>query len=132
ITNTGLQVFPRMVKPIEKTPHLTKARFISTGIAGLDKMLGGGTMEGSALLIGGPSGSGKSTIAIQFLAEGVKRGEPGVLAIFEETPEKYLEQAKSVGIDLEKMSQQGQIRLLYMRPLDLSVDETLYEIQKSI
>lgn len=132
ISNAGLQIFPRLVKPIEKEVQLSEPSFISTGIAGLDEMLGGGTFRGSALLVGGPSGSGKSTVAIQFLTEGVKQGEPGVLAVFEETPIKYLEQAKSIGIDLEEMCKQDQIRLIYMRPLDLSVDETLYQIQKAV
>ena len=88
-------------------------------------MLGGGFLPGTAMLIAGPAGSGKSSLAIQFLAEGVQRGEPGVLAMFEETPIKYLEQATGFGLDLQQMSDEKKLKLIYLRPLDLSVDETL-------
>ena len=128
ITGDGLRVFQRMVKPIEEKPK-AQERLLSTGIAGLDEMLGGGTLAGSAMLVAGPAGCGKSTVAIQFLADGVRNGEPGVFAIFEETPQKYLEQAKGFGINLQEMIDQNMVRLIYLRPLDLSVDETLHEIQ---
>ena len=79
-----------------------------------------------------PAGSGKPTVAIQFLAEGAKHGDPGVLAMFEETPLKYLEQAVGFGIDLQAMTSARLLKQVYMRPLDLSVDETLYEIQSAV
>jgi circadian clock protein KaiC len=132
ITRAGLGVFPRMVKPIEKTSTSDPLRRISTGIAGLDEMLGGGTMAGSALLVAGPAGSGKSTVAIQFLGEGVRKNEPGVLALFEETPNKYLEQAAGFGLNLQEMIERNMLKLVYLRPLDLSVDETLHEIQTAV
>jgi len=132
ITSDGISVFPRMVKPIEKDIRLQPVQHISSGVAGLDEMLGGGLIAGSAVLVAGPAGSGKSTLAIQFLAEGAKRGEPGVLAMFEETPLKYLEQARGFDIDLEEMSRAKMLRQVYLRPLDLSVDETLFEIQMAV
>lgn len=132
ITGDGISVFPRMVKPAEQSAELPAMRYLSSGISGLDEMLGGGMIAGSALLVAGPAGSGKSTVAIQFLAEGVKQGEPGVLAMFEETPQKYLEQARGFEIDLEEMSRRNMLKQVYVRPLDLSVDETLFEIQAAV
>jgi circadian clock protein KaiC len=132
ITEGGVQIYPRMIKPVEDSQEKLPSRIISTGIPGLDEMLGGGTLTGNAILIAGPAGSGKTTTAIQFIAEGVKQGEPGVIAIFEETTPKYLDQAKSFGFDLEKMCEQGKLEMVYIRPLDLSVDETLYAIQEAV
>ena len=132
IAQNGVSVFPRMVKPIETDVKVQPRRVLSTGVAGLDEMLGGGFLPGSAMLVAGPAGSGKSSLAIQFLAEGVRNGEPGVLAMFEETPIKYLEQAEGFGFDLQQMADQQQLKLIYLRPLDLSVDETLHEIQKGV
>jgi circadian clock protein KaiC len=132
ITRDGVSVFPRMVKPIETEAKLQPMRHLSTGIAGLDDMMGGGIVAGSALLVSGPAGSGKSTVAIQFLAEGVRQGEWGVFAMFEETPLKYLEQAQGFGIDLQRMSDDRMVKQVYLRPLDLSVDETLHEIQRAV
>ncbi len=132
ITQDGVRIFPRMVKPIEMDLKVQPSRFLSTGVAGVDDLLGGGFYPGSAILVAGPAGSGKSSLAIQFLAEGVQRGEPGVLAMFEETPVKYLEQAKGFGLDLQQMADEKLLKLIYLRPLDLSVDETLHEIQAGV
>src|SRR5215204_711448 len=132
ITEDGVQIYPRMIKPVEDLQERLPSRMISTGIPGLDEMLGGGTLTGNALLVAGPAGSGKTTTAITFIAEGVKRGEPGVMAIFEETTPKYLDQAKGFGFDLEKMCEEGMLEMVYIRPLDLSVDETLYAIQAAV
>jgi circadian clock protein KaiC len=132
ITRDGVQVFPRMVKPVEKDVTLQPVQQISSGIAGLDDMLGGGLVAGSAVLVSGPAGCGKSTVAVQFLAEGARQGEAGVLAMFEETPLKYLEQAQGFGIDLQKLSDDQIIKQVYVRPLDLSVDETLHEIRAAV
>jgi len=132
ISDDGLKAFPRMLRPIEEAQGGVSSELISIGIPGLDEMLGGGTLRGNAVLIAGPVGSGKTTTAIQFLAEGVKHREPGVLVIFEETTPKYLDQARSFGIDLEAMVKDGLLEIVYVRPLDLSVDETLYAIQTAV
>lgn len=132
ISEHGVQAFPRMLKPIEEVQAVITPELISTGVPGLDAMLGGGTLRGNAILIAGPVGSGKSTTAVQFIAEGVRQGEPGVVAIFEETAPKYLDQAKALGFDLEEMSQRGLLEIVYVRPLDLSMDETLYAIQSAV
>jgi circadian clock protein KaiC len=132
INENGLEVFPRMLTPIEEAQRFVSNELISTGIAGLDEMLGGGTFEGSSIIVAGAAGSGKTTIGLQFIAEGVRNGEHGVMAIFEETVPKYIQQAAGFGIDLQKMIDQGHVELVYIRPLDLSVDETLYAIQSAV
>ncbi|HEY0100889.1 MAG TPA: ATPase domain-containing protein [Pyrinomonadaceae bacterium] len=133
INDDGVQIYPRMIKPVvDSQQENLPSRMISTGISGLDEMLGGGTLTGNAILIAGPAGAGKTTTAIQFINEGVTQGEPGVMALFEETTPKYLDQAKSFGFDLEKMCEQGLLEMVYIRPLDLSVDEMLYAIQEAV
>ena len=132
ISADGVQAFPRMLKPIEEAQGDVSRELISMGITGLDAILGGGTLRGNAVLIAGPVGSGKTTTAIQFLAEGVRHEEPGVLVIFEETVPKYLDQAASLGFDLQAMAARALLEIVYVRPLDLSVDETLYAIQTAV
>ena len=95
-------------------------------------MMGGGIFEGDSILVAGPSGTGKSALATQFIAEGLRRGEPGVIAIFEERPQGYMERAKSIGLDLETPQKKGKLEILYVRPLDLSVDETMQEILDAV
>lgn len=132
INDEGVQIYPRMIKPVEESQLKLPSRMISTGIKGLDEMMGGGTLTGNTILVAGPSGTGKTTAAIQFIAEGVKQNEPGVIALFEETTPKYLDQAKGFGFDLEEKIKEGKLEMVYIRPLDLSVDETLYAIQAAV
>ncbi|MDA8218388.1 MAG: AAA family ATPase [Dehalococcoidales bacterium] len=132
ITDNGLSIFPRIPQRIGESRRPVPERRASTGLAGLDEMLGGGIPEGDAALIAGPSGSGKSVFATQFIAKGVERGEPGIIAVFEEHPFEYQQRALSLGFDLDAMVRQGRLRVINLRPLDLSVDETLHEIVLSV
>jgi circadian clock protein KaiC len=132
ISDGGVHVFPRMLKPVDTKLKTTSGAMISTGVPGLDELLGGGTLRGNVLMVAGPSGTGKTTLATQFIAEGVKHGEAGVIAVFEETPPKYAEQAAGFGFDMEKTIREQKVELVYLRPLDLSVDETLYAIQQAV
>ena len=132
ITEAGLQTFPRTFGLNVKTEHVKGLRRLSTGIPKLDAMMGGGVPEGESMLLAGPSGSGKSTLGMQFIAEGLKQGEPGIVAIFEELPAEHVQRAKMFGIDFDKPQKDGTLKLIYLRPLDLSVDETVHEIVKSV
>ena len=95
-------------------------------------MMGGGIPEGDSLLVAGPSGTGKSLLGTQFIAEGLRQGEPGIVAIFEERPEEYAGRAASFGLDLDTPQKEGKLKILYIRPLDLSVDETVREILDAV
>jgi circadian clock protein KaiC len=98
----------------------------------LDQMLGGGVREGDSVLVAGSSGTGKSVLATQFIAEGIRKGEPGIVAVFEERPQAYAERATSLGLDLETPQKDGKLKILYLRPLDLSVDETMHAILDAV
>jgi circadian clock protein KaiC len=132
IGQDGLQAFPRTLGLIGNKKKPLRRRLLSIGVPELDKMLGGGIQEGDSLLIAGPSGTGKSALATQFIAEGLKRGEPGIMAIFEERPEGYTQRAGNFGLKLKAAEEKGTLEVLYLRPLDLSVDETMYEILHAI
>jgi circadian clock protein KaiC len=128
ITDAGLQAFSRTFGLAGRKSKRPGARRLSMGIAELDQMMGGGVPEGDSLLIAGSSGTGKSLLATQFIAAGLREGEPGIVAVFEERPDEYVARASTFGLDLETPVQDGNLRVIYLRPLDLSVDETLQEI----
>ena len=128
ITSDGLQTFPRTFGLTGRKDRPRDRRRLSCGVPELDAMMGGGVPEGDSLLIAGPSGAGKSVIATQFIAEGLRNGEPGIVAIFEERPEEYAGRAASLGMDFDGPRRDGLLTILYLRPLDLSVDETMREI----
>jgi circadian clock protein KaiC len=73
----------------------------STGIEGLDYVLGGGFPRNRMYLIEGDPGAGKTTMALQFLLTGVERGEPGVYATLSETEEELRDVARSHGWSLD-------------------------------
>jgi circadian clock protein KaiC len=131
ITTAGLQVFPRLALAVRESERETPEGRVSTGIQGLDDLMDGGIPRGDSVLIAGPTGSGKSVLATQFIAEGGKRGEAGVLVVFEEHPKEYIHRAEGLGLGLREMVDKGTLEALYLRPLDLSPDETLYEIREA-
>ena len=138
ITRDGLQVFPRLPKPEEDPfPGASSSAFtpiterLSTGSRASTRCSAAACPRGYSVMIAGPSGSGKTVVAGQFIAEGVRRGEPGVITIFEKRPSGYL-QTTSLGHDLDRMIRDGQVNIVYLRPLDLSVDETLYELRAAV
>lgn len=128
MTSGGLQVFPRTAKPQEVPESEAIPPLLSTGVTGLDEMLCGGVPSGNSILVAGPSGSGKTVLSTQFIAEGARHGEPGIIAVFEKRPMDYLKTVP-YGKSLRPMLDAGMIEMFYMRPLDLSIDETLYELQ---
>jgi circadian clock protein KaiC len=84
------------------------------------------------VLVAGASGTGKSVLGSQFIAEGVRKGERGIMAVFEERPEDVKRRAKNLGQDLGKAEREGKLKILYLRPLDLSVDESLQAILDAV
>ncbi|MEP6858686.1 MAG: ATPase domain-containing protein [Gemmatimonadales bacterium] len=131
ITDDGLQVFPRIPEH-KRIRHQQERKRLSTGILGLDDMIGGGVVAGDAVLLTGPAGSGKSTVATQFITEGLRKGETGVIAVFEEYPEDYLARADARDARIGSMIKGGKLELIYLRPLDLSVDEALAAILEAV
>ncbi len=133
ITDGGLQAFSRTLGfRGKKMNPLRGRRRLSVGIPELDRMMGGGILEGDSLLVAGPSGTGKSALATQFVAEGLRHGEAAVMALFEERPLGYTDRADSFGLNLKAAQQKGKLEILYLRPLDLSVDEAMQEILDAI
>ena len=131
ITDDGIQVFPRaIVQPGTAVGSSNKVstgkKRVPMGTPGLDDMLGGGLPAGYSLLLVGPSGSGKTILATEFLAEGMRRGEPGVIAAFEKSPSQLLNN------QLSALVKAGQVGVIDTRSLDLSIDETLHDLIEMI
>ncbi|MFI5419163.1 MAG: RAD55 family ATPase, partial [Candidatus Lutacidiplasmatales archaeon] len=76
---------------------------VSTGVAALDEILYGGLVPSRPYLIVGPSGTGKTTLALQFLCEGVRRGENCLLVTLEEPPNEMKTNHASLGPELDEV-----------------------------
>lgn len=83
------------------TVEMAVAETINTGVPGLDEILGGGLTSGRVYLLEGVPGSGKTTIAMQFLMEGIRRGETVLYVTLSETEQELREVAASHGWSLD-------------------------------
>jgi circadian clock protein KaiC len=132
ISSAGLKVFApaSAVVPSQTASSQDEARPLGArvlvGVPGLDEMLGGGLPRGYSLLVAGPSGSGKSVLAGSFLAEGARLGETGVIAAFEERPNR---ERNRVLVDLIAG---GHVSLLNSQAPDLSIDEIVFLLMAEV
>lgn len=104
---------------------------VTTGVPGLDPLLGGGFFPGRPYLVTGPNGSGRTLFGLQFLLEGIRKGEPVLLVAVDEPPHEILENVRSFGWDLSKIhtmdATPGQLQ--YRRLGDLQEIKSLHEVR---
>ncbi|MFH1394448.1 MAG: ATPase domain-containing protein [Candidatus Micrarchaeota archaeon] len=97
-------------------------KFVKSGIPGLDRVLGGGFLEGSITTIGGATGCGKSTFAMQFLYNGAtKHNEPGLYIAIEESRDDMLFHMSGYIWDIRNAEQEKKI---------LFLDYPVYEVSQ--
>lgn len=104
------------IKPIKKVIKKVKVEREPTGIKDFDSLIEGGFEKNSTNLLVGSSGSGKSIFAIQFLMEGLKRGERCLYITFEEKKEEFYDNMIKFNWDLEKFEKQGRFVFLEYTP----------------
>jgi circadian clock protein KaiC len=120
IGTAGLEVFAPMHAALPASTGASSGPLGSRllmGVPRLDDMMGGGLPRGYSLLVEGPSGSGKSILAAAFLAEGARCGETGVIAVFEQRPNRSRNRV------LTDLIESGRVGLVDSRAPDLSIDE---------
>jgi circadian clock protein KaiC len=124
IDGGGVRVFPRILPaaPLKRPAPVAAGYRLSSGVAVLDEMLGGGIPAGYSMLLIGPAGSGKSLLATEFLEAGARNGETGLIALFERAPNQIM------NAKLQALVDSGQVGIVPVRTLDLSIDEMLHEL----
>jgi KaiC/GvpD/RAD55 family RecA-like ATPase len=103
---------------------------ISTGIQGLDELLGGGLPKGKCILVVGSPGSGKTTLLMQFLHKGALTGERGLYITMDEKPEQIKENFLSFGWKLDKLEKEGKIVFLDATPI--RVAKSVYRTEDKV
>ena len=109
ISKNGMILYPK--QGLRLTYAVSEERIFS-GIPGLDERIGNGFIRGTTTAIIGTSGTGKSTFAFQYIAEGVKKGEPGVFYSLEENADGIRMMAKGYGYNITELENNGLAILL--------------------
>jgi circadian clock protein KaiC len=130
IRRGGLQVFPRLVaaehhRDFEHEP-------VPSGVAELDKLLGGGLDRGTSTLIIGPSGAGKSSMALGYVRATLERGERVLMLSFDETKRTLLQRAAGIGVDLAAYLEAGLLSIQQIDPSNVSPGELSERIRESV
>lgn len=126
----GLVVYPRLIAA-EHRRHVAE-ELISSGIASLDDLIGGGIDVGVSSLLMGPAGSGKSTIAIKFAMAAAERGERAVIYLFEESERTIYKRSKAMGMDLRDAMERGTIDVRHIDPAELSPGEFVHQVRQDV
>lgn len=126
---TGVHIWPRIESlPVEDIGDDISRKPLPFGIAGLDSLLGGGVCRGSSTALIGSTGSGKTLLGLSFLAEGVRRNEPGVYLGLREPTGHVLHQAKRIGLAIESAFQSDLLTFLWIPPTDWRLDALAWQL----
>jgi circadian clock protein KaiC len=115
---------------------VTTTERVTTGIVGLDQLIEGGFPKGRSILVTGEPGTGKTIFGLQFLMEGLRRGEKGIYVAADEDPMDILEQASSLGWDFEKYTANQDLAILnasaYLSSLPGTSKDRHIDVHKAI
>lgn len=130
IRHGGIDVFPRLVASEHR--HLASRLPHSSGIHGIDQLIGGGLEEGTSTLIVGAAGTGKSTLATQFVVAAASRGKRAAMFVFDENPGTLIKRSTEMGIDLAGALASGQVTLQQIDPAELAPGEFIQAVRTAV
>jgi circadian clock protein KaiC len=130
IKQGGVQVFPRLIASEHRIGF--ERRRMTSGIVGLDALLGGGIEQGSSALVLGPAGTGKSTFVLQFVCAAVKRGEKAAIFVFDEELGLLFNRTRTMGFDLEQMRDSGMLQIEQLDAAELSPGEFAHRVRQRV
>ena len=134
VGEAGVEVYPRLEAALTgaEPPKGEAGDRAAFGVPGLDAMLDGGLPRPSSTMVLGTPGAGKTVLGLHFLAEGARRGEPGLIAGFHETAPALADTAAGVGLDLGGDIDAGLVRVLWQPPLERSPDAWAWELLAAV
>lgn len=130
IGSSGFSVLPLSSLKLE---YPAPTERVSTGIPGLDAMLGGkGFFRGTSALISGAAGTGKSSMAAHFVNAACRRGEKALYQTSEQSPAEIIRNMRSIGIDLEPWVKRGLLHFFAARPGTFGMEKYLVTLNDVI
>ncbi len=129
ISDRGIEIMPITSAKLD---YIVSSERITTGLAQLDEMLGGGLYRGSSALISGNTGNGKSTLIACILCEAARRGERALLVSSEESVSQLIRDMASVAIDLQHWLDAGLLQIWSERPSSQGLEQRLKVLEQLI
>src|SRR6201996_4012366 len=130
IDEDGISVLPVTSLKLEKP---VSSERVSSGIPALDRMLGGkGFFKGSSVLVSGTAGTGKTSIAAYFASQTCEEGNRCIYFAFEESPKQIIRNMHSIGVDLQKYVDSGNLEFFASRPTLYGLEMHLVAMYKHI
>ena len=126
----GLKVFPRLVAAEHHRAFI--GQLVSTGIAELDQLVGGGLVPGSNMLLVGPSGVGKTTTAIRCMLATLERGERAAYFLFDEGLGTLTTRCAALGMDIKPYLDNGMLSLQQVDPAEMSPGEFTSRVRQVV
>ena len=129
IRKGGLEVFPRLIAAEHRQPSTREK--LSSGLEGLDQLVGGGLERGTSTLIAGAPGTGKSTLAALFCAKAAESGKRSALFIFDESINTLFSRLDGLKIDLRRHFDAGLVNVTQVDPAELSPGELVHKVRQA-
>ncbi len=130
IRTGGLNVYPRLKAAEHATPFERKP--LASGVAALDKLLGGGVDSGTTTLLTGPPGCGKSTVAVQYATAAAERGEHAAVFAFDESRAILLSRMSGLGITVPEGRGPGEVSIRQIDPVEITPGEFVYLVRRAV
>ncbi len=131
IVTGGIEVFPQ-IRPKEKRRRQASGARVSSGVAALDDLLGGGLARGTSSLCMGASGTGKSTVVMQYALAAAQRGEKAAIFAFDEDVETIKQRAVSMEVPLLEHMKSGVIRIQSIDAAEMSPGEFAHLVRAQV
>lgn len=124
IDSDGIRLYARLEARLAMPSHVPQANGarMGFGVAGLDRMMGGGATGGTTTMVLGSSGTGRTLLALHFLSAGFAKGESGLYFGFFESPPRLLRKGDDLGLQLSKNEKKGLFEILWQPAGELIMD----------
>lgn len=130
ISRGGLKVFPRLVASDFHTPFIGEP--VTSGVAELDALLGGGPLRGTCTILTGPAGAGKSTIALKYALEACRRGEAATVYEFDERVGTMLARSRSMGDEIDAALDEKCLKIVQIDPTEVAPSQFAWMVRDEV
>jgi circadian clock protein KaiC len=130
IEHGGVTVFPRLIAADHRTTQ--SKDLVSSGVAEIDQLMGGGIDRGTSMLLMGPAGCGKTSLATQFAWAAIQRGERASFFLFDEGVETLLKRSRGISMQLDDAIEKNLITVRQVDPAEMSPGEFAARVRESV